>query len=287
MDQRVRDYREQQLHKLPNVEIYFDSDLGADDVLAFGFPRVVVATGAAWRADGVGHHWTTPMPIANGAKVLSPDDIMSGTLPEGKRVIVWDDDHYYMGGVMAELMAEKGYDTTYVTPASEASTWTRNTMEQPFIQARMMEKGVWIRSFANLDDIGKGEVTVSCVFTGKQEQPGSRCRPSRDVDAPQTTTSQKTWKPRKIEWARRRHRKRITTIGDAEAPATIAHAVYAGRRYAEELDGPPITRRRGPLQTRNHQPCSDALRRGLFSIVPVWLLGTVALWLLDAWSGSR
>ena len=33
----------------------------------------------------------------------------------------------------------------------------------------------------------------------------------------------------------------VTAIGDALAPATIAHAVYAGRRYAEELDGPPQT----------------------------------------------
>ena len=33
----------------------------------------------------------------------------------------------------------------------------------------------------------------------------------------------------------------VTAIGDALAPATIAHAVYAGRRYAEELDDPPDT----------------------------------------------
>jgi dimethylamine/trimethylamine dehydrogenase len=32
----------------------------------------------------------------------------------------------------------------------------------------------------------------------------------------------------------------VTTIGDALAPATIAHAVYAGRRYAEELDAEPL-----------------------------------------------
>ena len=31
----------------------------------------------------------------------------------------------------------------------------------------------------------------------------------------------------------------VTTIGDALAPATIAHATYAGRRYAEELDADP------------------------------------------------
>jgi dimethylamine/trimethylamine dehydrogenase len=28
----------------------------------------------------------------------------------------------------------------------------------------------------------------------------------------------------------------VTVIGDALAPATIAHATYAGRRYAEEFD---------------------------------------------------
>ena len=30
--------------------------------------------------------------------------------------------------------------------------------------------------------------------------------------------------------------KSVTAIGDAFAPATIAHAVYAGHRYARELD---------------------------------------------------
>ena len=33
----------------------------------------------------------------------------------------------------------------------------------------------------------------------------------------------------------------VVTIGDALAPATIAHAVYAGRRYAEEFDCAPDT----------------------------------------------
>ena len=31
----------------------------------------------------------------------------------------------------------------------------------------------------------------------------------------------------------------ITAIGDTLVPATIAHAVYAGRRYAEALDAVP------------------------------------------------
>ena len=31
----------------------------------------------------------------------------------------------------------------------------------------------------------------------------------------------------------------VTAIGDAWAPAAIAHAVYAGRRFAEEFDLAP------------------------------------------------
>ena len=42
---RVRDWRLTQLHKLPNVEIYRDSELSADQVLEYGFSQVAVATG--------------------------------------------------------------------------------------------------------------------------------------------------------------------------------------------------------------------------------------------------
>ena len=237
---RVRDYREHQLHQLANVEIYFDSELNPDSVLEFGFPRVVVATGARWRADGVGHRWRRPMPIADGARVLSPDDIMDGVaLPEGGRLVVWDDDHYYMGGVLAELLAERGCETLYLTPAAEASTWTRNTLEQHFIQARLLEMGVTVRSFTNLDAVAEGAVTASCVFTGRTEEIEAQAvvlvtsRTSEDRLARDLEARTGSWADAGIE--------SVTAIGDALAPATIAHAVYAGHRYAEELDGPPPT----------------------------------------------
>ena len=237
---RVRDYREQQLHQLPNVQIYFDSELDAESVLEFGFPRIVVATGARWRADGVGHQWTRPMPIADAARVLSPDDVMDGqALPEGKRVVIWDDDHYYMGGVMAEVLVEKGCQVIYVTPAPEASTWTRFTMEQHFIQTRLLEMGVTIRTVTNLEAISEGAVTASCVYTGRTEE--------IEADAVMLVTSRtpedrlaRELEARRADWSAAGIES-VTAIGDALAPATIAHAVYAGQRYAQELDGPPVT----------------------------------------------
>ena len=237
---RVRDYREAQFLKLPNVKVYRDSELDAESVMKFGFPRIVVATGARWRADGVGRCRTRPVPIESGARVLGPDDIMNGVrLPAGTRVVVWDDDHYYMGGILAQCLAESDCRVCYATPAAEVSTWTQNTMEQPFIQKLLIEKGVTIRCHANLSGVSKDAVTLSCVFTGRIDVVEADAvvlvtsrvaedRLMRELDA-----CAGEWDHAGIE--------SVTAIGDALAPATIAHAVYAGRRYAESLDGPEPT----------------------------------------------
>lgn len=234
---RVKDYREQQLHQLPNVELFLDSPLTADDIMGFGIPRVVLATGATWRRDGVGHLHTRAIPIEGGAEVLSASDIMAGKLPAGKHVLVWDDDHYYMGGVIAELLAGKGYRVTYATPASEASTWTRNTMEQFFIQKRMLEKGIAIRGFLALNAVRPGEAAMACMFTGREER--------LEADATVLVTSRlpndelrTALDARAAEWADA-GLESVTAIGDALAPATIAHATYAGHRFARELDEAP------------------------------------------------
>ena len=203
-------------------------------MLKFGCPRVVIATGARWRGDGVGRHWTLPVPIEDGAQVLTPDDLMAGRLPEGTRVTVWDDDHYYMASVLAELLADKGFETAYATPASEASTWSRNTMEQHFAQARLLEKGVRIEAFRNLSRIAPGVVATSCVHTGRIEEAEADAvvLVTARTPADEIAAQRERWADAGLE--------AVDAIGDALAPATIAHAVYAGRRYAEELDGPPV-----------------------------------------------
>ena len=96
----------------------------AEDIAEFGFEHVLVATGATWRTDGVGRWHTTPLPIAAGAQVLGPDQLFAGQRPSGKRVVVFDDDHYYLGGVTAELLRQEGYDVSLVTPESQVSAWT-------------------------------------------------------------------------------------------------------------------------------------------------------------------
>src|SRR5699024_4292528 len=105
---RVCEYREQMLDELPNVQVYRESPMSAEDIAEFGFRHVAVATGADWRADGVARWHTHPIPRSAGSQVLTPNELFDGRRPSGTRVVVYDDDHYYMGGVVAELLAGEG-----------------------------------------------------------------------------------------------------------------------------------------------------------------------------------
>src|SRR5262249_563399 len=140
---RVRDHRVAQFHKLPNVEVHRGSRLMAEDVLELGAPRVVLATGARWRRDGVGRLHGFPVPGFDLARVHTPDEIMEGIRPLGP-VLLFDDDHFYLGGVLAERLARDGLAVTLVTPAPLVSAWTVNTLEQGRIQKQLLELGVVI-----------------------------------------------------------------------------------------------------------------------------------------------
>ena len=72
---------------------------------------------------------------------FTPDDLMAGELPTGK-VVLYDDDHFYMGGVLAELLANNGCEVSLVTPSAFVSDWTNNTLEQAFIQKKLIDIGV-------------------------------------------------------------------------------------------------------------------------------------------------
>ncbi len=234
---RVADYREYQLSQMPNVDIYLDNELTAEDILDFGFEHAVLATGSSWRADGVSRYHVAALPNDGSLPVYTPDDLMDGRLPDG-RVVIYDDDHYYMGGVLAELLAEAGREVTLLTPSAHVSAWTNNTLEQASIHARLLELGVEIRLNHALGRIEGGQPFGQCVFSGAEL--------AHSADAVLMVASRvgndalwRTLVAREHEWAERGIRS-IKLIGDAEAPAPIAWATYAGHRYARELDGPDI-----------------------------------------------
>ncbi len=167
---RVRDYRVALLEKMKHVDIYPGSLLSAEDVLEFsagdrfGFAHVFIATGSKWRRDGIGRQRRDPVPGLKQIHVYTPDDLMDGVNVEG-RVVVYDDDHYYMGGEIAEKLSLAGCDVLLATPAADVSTWTHNTLEQARIQKRLLELGVELVPQTELASASDGEVELACVFT--------------------------------------------------------------------------------------------------------------------------
>jgi len=234
---RVADYRAYQLSQRPNVETYFDSRLSAQEILDFGFENVCIATGSHWRADGVARQHVVPMPADPAMPVFTPDDIMAGHLPKGE-VVVFDDDHYYMGGVMAELLAKAGCTVTLVTPSAYVSDWTLNTLEQGAIHRRLVENGVKITLNTGIAALHAGGVETECVYTGATARLGCDAvvmvasRISDDALYHDLLARQGDWADAGI--------RSVKVIGDACAPGPIAWATYAGHRYARELDQPDI-----------------------------------------------
>ena len=235
---RVRDYRAHQIGQMTNVGVYFDSALSAQDVLDFGFEHVAIATGSTWRRDGVARHNLAPIAIDTAMPVFTPDDLMAGNLPKGGVIVLYDDDHYYMGGVLAELLVQKGAKVTLVTPANLVSEWALNTLEQIRIQSRMIELGVTIVTAQAVSAVGAKGVTLSCAFTGRKRELACDAVVLVTTRLPEDAL----WhdlKARDGEWAAAGI-KSVRRIGDADAPAPIAWATYAGHRFARELDGEPL-----------------------------------------------
>lgn len=231
---RVRDYRQQQFLKLPNVDVFLDSHLSAEDALAAEADHIVVATGATWRADGFGR---TNAAVNNGLaapdQTFTPDDIMAGRLPAG-RVVVFDDDYYYMAPVICEMLQKAGCLVTYITTDNMACSFGLHTTEQYSVQKSMMEAGVQIVLSQNLEAWNGDEVLLSCMYT--EQETMMKADAVVLVTAKLPTDSLYYDLQTRIEAGQGGTVKSLRRIGDCEAPAPIASAVYSGRRYALDLD---------------------------------------------------
>jgi dimethylamine/trimethylamine dehydrogenase len=228
---RVADYRRGQLARLPNVEVGVGSRLDAAEAASYGFDHIALATGARWRDDGVGRWHTRPIDLGPGVEVLTPDDLLRGALPDGERVLVYDDDHYFMGGALAEVLRAAGRAVTLVTPESLVSAWTVNTMEQGRIQGRLLGLGVEVVVSRTLARAGGGGAVTSCVFTDAERE--------HECDAVVLVTGRLPNDELAGDLEAAGAGATVRLVGDALSPGTIAAAVWDGRRYAEELDAPP------------------------------------------------
>jgi dimethylamine/trimethylamine dehydrogenase len=229
---RVRDYRVNQLKRMHNVEILRGSRVTANDIIEFGAKRVVLATGARWRKDGVGRANTRPITGFDMGSVLTPEDVIEGRTCKGP-VVVFDDDHYYLGAVLAEKLQCAGTSTILVTPGDKVSAWTVNTLEQPAIHRRLVELGVRVILNQNVVAFDGSRVALACVYTGQESALPAASIVTVTSRLPNDALYEDlSGRPDALAAA---GIVSVTSIGDCLAPGTIAAAVYAGHRYAREF----------------------------------------------------
>ncbi|HEY1382813.1 MAG TPA: FAD-dependent oxidoreductase [Dongiaceae bacterium] len=245
---RVRDYRVQQIGRMPNVTIYRDSKLTAENVLEFGFERVVVATGAAWRRDGVGRSHFFPIAGVEQASVFTPDDIMADRLPPSGPVVIYDTEEFYMAGVVAEKLRKAGHDVTFVTCGDIASAWAGNTLEAVHINKQLRRLGIHVVTHHDVTRLGRDQVEITCAYAGTRQTIAASSVVLVTARLPnEALYLSLSANPEAVKKA---GIKSVTRIGDCLAPGFIAHAVYHGHRYARELDAPP----QGEVPFKRHLP---------------------------------
>jgi dimethylamine/trimethylamine dehydrogenase len=217
---------------LGNVSLYPGSEMGADDLMAMEHPHIVIATGARWT-----RHLYSSLEIPVGklehAAVYTPDDIARGTLPEGP-VLVYDFDNYYLGGLLAEHLADQGLEVSYATPAGHASAWTVMTNELPYVHQALASRGISVTTLSLLKTFDGSEAGLANIFTGERSSVGVKSVVIVGHREPNDAVYHALM-AREDEFADAGI-KSVTRIGDALAPGAIVHAVHSGHLYARNLD---------------------------------------------------
>ena len=214
-----------------------------DDILEVGAEHVFVATGSHWTVDGVGRARNLPFAVQAQSVVVSADAVLAGDETPSGRVVIFDDDHYYLGPVIALALRARGNAVTLVTPAGRAGQWSSYTNEQYASIRAMLDAGVEIVTNTVVDRVAPERVTASCVFTGRRREIGA------DWVLPLTRREPNDALYYAVRAAISEDRtgapKTVARIGDCLAPGTIAAAVYGGYRAALEMHPSPDTNQPG------------------------------------------
>ncbi|WP_171239036.1 FAD-dependent oxidoreductase [Ruegeria sp. HKCCA5763] len=227
---RVTDHRIYDLQQRGNVQLFTDSRLSASEVIELGIPNVFVATGAKWRRDGRGKSAFHGAPIGLGSQIFTPDDIVAGVMPQDGPIVVYDDDQAYLGGVLADHLAQVGREVVFVTPASIVSPFTELTLEQTKVQRSLLEKGVRLNLSQTLAGVAPGQATLQCVYTGRENS--IECSSVVLV----TQRMRETTLYDELCGLTASPLKTLELIGDAANPGLIADAVYSGHMAAQNFE---------------------------------------------------
>lgn len=253
-----RDYRETQLGKLVKKNRQSQIALGqkpmtAADALAYGAEKIVVATGSSWNTDGTNCLSHDPIPGADASRAdqLTPEQVLAGKKPIGKRVVILNADTYFMAPSLAEKLATAGHEVTIVSGVHLAN-YMHFTLEYPNMMRRLHELHVTELGDHFCSRIEPGRLEIYNIwgdgsrrtYRGPGVMPRDANKTQRwlDFDSLILVTGRhsddqlfRELKAAQDQWAANGV-KGVYLIGDAEAPRLIADATFTGQRLAREIE---------------------------------------------------
>jgi dimethylamine/trimethylamine dehydrogenase len=163
---------------------------------------------------------------------------MDGQIPSG-HIVVYDDDSFYMGGLIAEKICLTGQQVTLVTPADVVSAWCDYTSERFYVQKRLLELGVALQTGFQLASYNGDDVRIVNTYTDRTRAISANALVMVTARQP----NDRLYRALETQWQEDSAIgiRSVTRIGDCEAPALIAASVYAGHRFAREFDMKPDT----------------------------------------------
>jgi dimethylamine/trimethylamine dehydrogenase len=137
---------------------------------------------------------------------------------------------------MAEVLRAAGREVIYVTPDDVVASWTTYTQEYRHVQKRLHSLGMEIVTAHNIVAVDDGGAQLVCVYSGRERRVSCASIVAVTARLPNDSLQQ-ALEALSADW-RKAGIEAVTPIGDCYAPGLIVHAVYAGHRYARELDEP-------------------------------------------------
>ena len=235
---RLVGWRRDQIKRLENVEFVPETVLSAEDVLAYGAELVVIATGSHWAGDGLGPgtHARIPGADLDFPHVLTPEQVMvNGREVPGERVLVYDNDGYFMAVSLAEKFAREGRVVRVVSSRDTIAPFMHYTLESKRMLTLLTELGVELVPHHSVTAIEPDRVLGENAYApGRFVEWRTDAvvlvtqRISNDGLYRELVDQEERWTDAGIEGVYR--------IGDCVVPRILAEAIFDGHRLGREID---------------------------------------------------
>lgn len=163
--------------------------------------------------------------LADDPRVVSVDDVLTGRVEAGRRVVLLDRNAHWEACGTAEFLLEAGREVRFVTPLATVGADLEPSNAALFHQ-RVRPRGLRITANADIRAIGPERVVLVDVYTDEEQVLG-------DVDTIVLAIGR-----RSNDALYRALRERMPTfrIGDCRAPRLLQHVIHDGDAIGRALE---------------------------------------------------